>query len=239
MPQVVNKRGDVICVIGLLPECPDCGTLCEGTECPICGWTVPAEEEAPPPPRPTPPKPAAKREQAITDHIDASSDTACMVCNADRVEIGGVMQCPVCGPTPGMAPPEEPPPAPKALPNIDDQLPADPRCPKCLEMAEGTSADSPVTIGEREIAIDFMNGGAVSLVCPVCNHTEQLWDGKQQPVAATVAEETKQAGRHPEGHEIPPEAKSPDSGSVASVPGAKEIVSAERPPLEVRRRKKG
>lgn len=192
MPQAIAKNGDIVSVLGISSDCPSCGSAREEDECGICGWTEPEKEDEPSPrPRSEPRQLAANRpKQNVVDHIDAH-EVVCVICGGDRCEIGGVMQCPTCQPWPEDD--AKPAAVPKTLPDIDNQLPADPRCPNCVAQAEAAAKDygadgagrEPVQVGEREIQVDFFNLGEVSLFCPVCGLTEKL-GAKESPAESPV-----------------------------------------------------
>lgn len=220
------KTGCVISTTEAISDCPECGALRASMECEFCGWTEPtAEHQAAP--VVVAPKPEPRRPDPDV-HIDAGNDLICESCGGDREEIDGLLQCPVCGPAPGTEPPAKPRVAAavnKTLPNIDDKLPADTRCPKCLEEAEAEVAAAhlagrditPMNIGERAIVVDYSRGGAIMLVCPVCNEEEELAPGK-------IKDEQPEVGESAITHDFRP-------GAYSAPP--------EKPPLEVKRRKKG
>ena len=147
-------------------------------------------------------------------HVDANV-VLCTECGRDREEIGGILQCPVCGPEPGTELPEKPLAPVVKPPLIDLDLPLDPRCPACIALAETMNANrspDPVEIGEREIVVEYQTDGRLpktSLVCPVCDATEEL-----TPIVQKRAAVFPQMGND-------------------------EPADGEKKPLEVRRRKKG
>lgn len=216
------KRGCVISTTEAISDCPECGALRASSECEFCGWTEPTAEHMPAPQPIEPPTPQ-KAEDRFKSHIDAGNDLICVVCGGDREEIDGLLQCPVCGPVPGTELPVKPRVAVNELPNIDDKLPADPRCPSCLAEAEAAArvrSEIPVEVGERAIVVDYGRGGAIMLVCPVCNAEEELVPGRKG------VQETHTLDASP----------TPQTPIVTAFTGVNEQPPA--PSLEVKRRKK-
>lgn len=199
----VLEENRVVSTTDAVSDCPECGALRDTPECVVCGWQEPTAEHKPAP-RAIEKPPEVRRRPNPNIKIDAGNDLVCEQCGADREEVAGVLRCPICEPEPITRLPRRA----TELPNIDDKLPADPRCPHCIAQAS-TAVNSnisvnpsvapscevrPVDIGERMIVTDYDQGGAIMLVCPVCNASETLVPGRNH--------ESKQT-RAPQGGHVP------------------------------------
>lgn len=232
MQVLYAKRGCVISVSEQVSDCPECGALRNSRECGICGWTEPTAEHKPAPVV-APRDPEPKKADPFESKLDVRNESSCVQCGGNYECIDGIIQCPVCGPPPGAVLPPAKPLAKlnPRLPNIDDKLPADPRCPKCLEAAEGAArvrSEIPIEIGERVILTNWDKGGAIELLCPICDFREELAPGRPN---INVLTNTNQND-----HGLPP--NEPSSAAVSMSPAAPPGTGVQ-PPLEVKRRKRG